>query len=128
MLSSRTQDISKGELQRTILAFSLLYGSEYLLMDEPIFALEDYQKKRALAYITRFTREHNLGLLYSVHELELSEKYSDKLLLFSKDTPPLLGPTADIFKPELIEKAYTVPFAMLKTKETIYRESLKGYT
>ena len=44
-LSRKTMEVSKGELQRTILAFSLLYGSRILIMDEPIFALEAYQKE-----------------------------------------------------------------------------------
>ena len=51
LLGRRAQEVSKGELQRTILAFCLLYGSPLVAMDEPIFALEDRQKKKAMAYL-----------------------------------------------------------------------------
>jgi ABC-type cobalamin/Fe3+-siderophores transport system ATPase subunit len=124
-LGRRTQEVSKGELQRTILAFSLLYGSRILLMDEPIFALEPYQKTRAMSFLVAYAREHSLAVYYSAHELDITQKYSDTLLvLYEDDRPPLLGPTKDLFKRDIIEKAYDVPMSMLKRKESVYREAL----
>lgn len=124
VLGRRTQDVSKGELQRVILAFSLLYGSPLLAMDEPIFALEDRQKERALEYLCDYARREGVGLYFSLHELELSRKYSDDLLLFRRGAPPRLGPTADLFTRETIEQAYEAPFDMLKKREAVYRKLL----
>ena len=129
-LSRRTQQISKGELQRTILAFSLLYGSRLLLMDEPIFALEPYQKERAMVFLTDYARRNEMSIYYSVHELDISQKYSDYLMLFYKDQPagnqPLLGPAAEVFDPQLIEEAYEIPMDMLKKRESIFREAMRN--
>ncbi len=124
VLHRRTQEVSKGELQRTILAFSLLYGSPLLAMDEPIFALEDYQKQKAMGYLMAHCRQRGVSLYYSVHELDISEKYSDYILLFSRNAAPRLGTTAEMFKRETIEKAYEVPFHMLKRREELYRKYL----
>jgi ABC-type cobalamin/Fe3+-siderophores transport system ATPase subunit len=123
-LGRRTQEVSKGELQRTILAFSLLYGSPVLLMDEPIFALEDSQKDRVMNYLCSHVRVNGLCLLYSLHELDLSKRYSDFLLLFPPGAPPELGKTEDMFTREKIEKAYQVPFVMLRRKEEVFRQQL----
>ncbi len=123
-LSRRTQDISKGELQRTILAFSLLYGSPILVMDEPIFALEDRQKRSALDYLREYARREGISLYFSLHELDLSREYSDWLLLFSRGALPRLGPTAELFTRDTIERAYEVPFDMLKRREELYRRVL----
>jgi ABC-type lipoprotein export system ATPase subunit len=60
VLGRRTQEVSKGELQRAILAFSLLYGSPLLVMDEPIFALEDRQKDRAMEYLCAYARREGI--------------------------------------------------------------------
>jgi ABC-type cobalamin/Fe3+-siderophores transport system ATPase subunit len=120
-LDRRTQDISKGELQRTILAFSLLYGSPVLVMDEPIFALEDRQKQAAMAFLAGRAREKGLSLLYSVHELEISRDYSDFILLFTRAAPPRLGRTAEVFTRDTIEAAYEAPFDTLKRREKLYR-------
>jgi ABC-type cobalamin/Fe3+-siderophores transport system ATPase subunit len=125
VLSRRTQEVSKGELQRTILAFCLLYGSRVLLMDEPIFALEAQQKERAMAYLGATVRAASLSLYYSVHELDISEKYSDWLIVFHRSGLPRLGPTRELFTREVIEQAYEAPLAAMKQKEALYREVMK---
>jgi ABC-type cobalamin/Fe3+-siderophores transport system ATPase subunit len=130
-LDKKTQEISKGELQRTILAFSLLYGSRILLMDEPIFAMEDYQKEKSMEFLVQYAKEHDLSIYYSVHELDISQKYSDHILLFYyRDgmlTDIQLGPTDEIFNRDNIEEAFQIPYHMLKMREAIYREQLTGY-
>ena len=125
VLGKKTQEVSKGELQRTIVAFSLLYGSKTLMMDEPIFALEEYQKHRVMKYLIEYARSRDLSLYYSVHELDISEKYSDHLLLFYKNGRIELGPTDELYTRTNIEEAYEVPYIMLKRKEAIYREALR---
>jgi len=124
VLGRRTQEVSKGELQRVILAFSLLYGSPILAMDEPIFALEDRQKAVVMGHLADLTRRGQVSVYYSVHELDISKEYSDRILLFSRESPPRIGPTAEVFTPEIIEKAYEVPFHFLKRKEELYRKYL----
>jgi ABC-type cobalamin/Fe3+-siderophores transport system ATPase subunit len=123
--TKKTQEVSKGELQRTIIAFSLLYGSKIIMMDEPIFALEDYQKHRIMQYLIDYARSRDLSLFYSVHELDISEKYSDYLLLFHKKGRIELGQREVLFNRTNIEQAYEVPYVMLKRKEAIYREALR---
>ncbi len=123
-LDRKTSRLSKGELQRTILAFSLLYGSRYLMMDEPVFALEEAQKRKALTYVTGYVRKKGVGLLYSLHELDLSREFSDHLLIFYKNKPPRLGSTAELFTREIIEEAYEAPLDTLKHRESLFREVL----
>ncbi len=125
VLSRKTQEVSKGELQRTIIAFSLLYGSKILMFDEPIFALEDYQKHRIMKYLVEYAKSRDLSLYYSVHELDISEKYSDYLLLFHKNGRIELGATSQLYNRGNIEEAFEVPYVMLKRKEAIYREYLQ---
>jgi iron complex transport system ATP-binding protein len=124
ILHRRMQEVSKGELQRAILAFSLLYGSPLLAMDEPIFALEDRQKMAVMTHLAGLARAGTVSIYYSVHELDISQEYSDHLLLFSRNAPPRIGPTAQIFTREIIENAYEVPFHMLKRREELYRKYL----
>lgn len=124
VLGRRTQEVSKGELQRTILAFSLLYGSPLLMMDEPVFALEDRQKEAALEYLRDYARREGISIYFSLHELELSMKYSDHALLFPKEGAPRIGPTEEILTRDAIENAYQVPMFLLKKREDLYRRLL----
>ena len=49
--------LSKGEIQRTLLAFSVLYGSRSIFMDEPLFAMEEPQKEKSLEYLRLFSEK-----------------------------------------------------------------------
>ncbi|MBN2443573.1 MAG: ABC transporter ATP-binding protein [Spirochaetales bacterium] len=123
-LKKKTQETSKGEFQRVLLAFSLLYGSKIIMMDEPVFALEQYQKIKALTFICEYARKNNISVFYSAHELELTEKFSDYLILIDKKRNIRLGPTQELFTKEHLEEAYQIPYGMLKTKESVYRTLL----
>lgn len=123
-LHRRTQELSKGELQRTIIAFSLLYGSPVILMDEPVFALEEPQKDRVFTFLMEHARARGLTLLYSAHNIDLSAKYSDQTLLFHKGGDVDLGPTSELFKRETLEEAFQAPYDTLYQRQNLYREVL----
>ncbi len=71
LLQKTPQVLSKGEMQRTVIAFSLLYGSEIIMMDEPVFALENDRKEIVLSYLNEFARQFNISIYYSIHEIDL---------------------------------------------------------
>jgi len=123
-LGKKTQNISKGELQRVIIAFSLLYGSKIIMMDEPIFALEEKQKVKVMEYLFNFAHKSKVSIYCSLHDIDLSKKFSDYSLLFYLDKQPELGETNKIFTREKIEEVYNVPFALLRSKEKTFREAL----
>ena len=67
------------------------------MMDEPVFALEEAQKDRAFQLLMDYSAEHGVPIYYSAHNLDLTEKYSDYMLLFSKTGDFRIGPTATLF-------------------------------
>lgn len=121
-LTKRMQHLAKGQLQRAIIAFSVLYGSRMIVMDEPVFALEEPQKDRAFGFLMEYSRVQNVPVYYSVHNLELSQKYSDYLLLFERDRSFVVGPTAELFTRDRIEAAYQAPMDTLHRRDSLYRE------
>jgi ABC-type cobalamin/Fe3+-siderophores transport system ATPase subunit len=123
-LTLKTQQLAKGQLQRAIIAFSLLYGSRLIMMDEPVFALEEPQKDRTFGFLTEFSRAYSVPIYYSAHNLDLTEKYSDYMLLFSRTGDFTIGPTEDLFNRDLIEEAYQAPLDALHQRDNLYREML----
>ncbi|MBB6478899.1 ABC transporter ATP-binding protein [Spirochaeta isovalerica] len=124
LLDKRTGEISKGEMQRTVIAFSILYGSSIIMMDEPVFALENNRKEVVLAYLNEYAAQYGVTIYYSIHEIDLSRKYSTSALLFTKEGQILSGPTREIMSKENLEKAYQVPMDMLYQRENLYRSHL----
>ncbi len=124
ILSKKTQTVSKGELQRTIIAFSLLYGSKIIMMDEPVFALEEKQKLKVLDFLYNIAKSDKISIYYSLHDIDLSKKFSDYALLFYKDKMPEFGKTENVLTRDKIEQAFDIPFSLLRTQERNFREAL----
>lgn len=125
VLNHGLTEISKGEIQRVLLAFSLLYGSASIFMDEPLFAMENRQKEAALAYLKEFSAKTGTSIYISMHELDLTRKYADNVLLFYPNRDMAYGTPEEVMTTEDLEKAYGVPAAMLKNGEDMTREELQ---
>ena len=123
LLSRPLQKLSKGEIQRTLLAFSLLYGSMSIFMDEPLFAMEFKQKENSLNYLKKFSNETGTPMYISIHELELSKKYADNVLLFYPNRDMIFGSPEEVLTKDDLEKAYGVPYGMLKDQEEMNRQT-----
>lgn len=124
VLNHKLTALSKGEIQRVLLAFSMLYGSRSIFMDEPLFAMEQYQKEKALAYIKAYSTAKQIPIYLSMHELELTRRFADLVLLFYPDRNIDLGTVDEVLTQEALEKAYGVPLALLKDAETLTRKNL----
>lgn len=126
VLDRPLEHLSKGEMQRVILAFSLLYGSPAVFMDEPMFAMEDRQKEAGLAYLKKFSKQTGTTIYCSMHELDLTKKYADNVLLFYPGREMAFGTPEEVLTAQDLEKAYQIPAQMLKHKEDLTREELKA--
>ena len=118
--------LSKGELQRTLVAFSILYGSRSIFMDEPFFAMEDKHKHAALQYLKEYSAATCVSIYISMHELDLTRKYAETVMLFYRNHDISLGTVEEVLTDADLEKAYGVPVAMLKHSESLTREMISG--
>ena len=127
ILDRKTQNMSKGELQRAILAFSMAYGSRSVMMDEPVFAMEQRQKEKALEFIASYSRETGTPVMVSLHELALTEKYSDNVIFVYKDGHIKTGRTEELLTRENLEEVYQAPYGLLHSNEAMHRENLVSF-
>ncbi|MGL1894640.1 MAG: ABC transporter ATP-binding protein [Spirochaetaceae bacterium] len=125
-LNKKTNSASKGEMQRVVIAFALLFGSPIILMDEPVFALENHQKDKVFKYVIQYAKEHKISIIYSIHDLDISKKFCDNVALFYKDGTVSIGKKEDMLINEKIEEAYQVPIHLLHEREKLNRETLQN--
>ena len=124
VLQHGLKELSKGEIQRVLLAFSLLYGSASIFMDEPMFAMEPAQKETALEYLKEYADKTKTAFFISMHELDLTRKYAENVILFYPNRDMDFGTPEEVMTDEALEKAYGVPVSMLKKGEDMTREEL----
>ena len=111
-------------MQRVLMAFAVLYGSKSIFMDEPMFAMEDAQKHKAMEYLRDYSIKNKIPVFIAMHELDLSRKYAENVLLFYPNRDIDFGAPDEVLTNEALEKAYGVPVALLRETEALNRKSL----
>ncbi|MDE6088599.1 MAG: ABC transporter ATP-binding protein [Oscillospiraceae bacterium] len=99
--------ISDGQRQRIMLARAVCQEPEVLLLDEPTSFLDLKHKLELLALIQKLTREKQIAVMLSLHELDLAQKVSDRILCVSGDVCRI-GTPEEIFTDQNIRDLYQI--------------------
>ena len=75
--------ISDGQRQRVLLARAICQQPELILLDEPTSFLDIKGKAELLAILKSLARDRKMAVILSLHELELAQKISDKVVCVS---------------------------------------------
>ncbi|MEE0998237.1 MAG: ABC transporter ATP-binding protein, partial [Treponemataceae bacterium] len=73
----------------------------------------------------KYSKENNVPVFIAMHELDLSRKYADNVLLFYPDRRIDFGTPEEVLTKDALEEAYGVPAAMLRDTENLNRNALK---
>lgn len=108
-LGSRNFDaISDGQRQRILLARALCQQPEIILLDEPTSFLDIKHKLELLAILRSMAKEKNITVIMSLHEIDLAQKISDKVVCVKGDHISLFGEPDEIFTYDNIKELYSI--------------------
>ena len=77
----KARDISGGESQRVALARTLVTDPEFLLLDEPLAALDAPTKAKIIDDLREWNRAHNIPILYVTHSREEVFALGERLIV-----------------------------------------------
>ena len=101
-------DISDGQRQRVMLARAVCQEPEILLLDEPTSFLDMKHKLELLNLIRKLAHDRNIGIIMSLHELELAERISDRLICIKDRKTDRIGTPEEIFNESYIRELYRI--------------------
>ena len=100
-------EISDGQRQRVLLARAICQEPEIMILDEPTSYLDIRHKLEFLDLLKTLVRERQIGVIMSLHELELAHMVADKVICISADGRIAgTGKPADVFRDEFISELY----------------------
>lgn len=100
--------ISDGQRQRVLLARAICQEPEVLVLDEPTSFLDLRGKLELLAILKELVRERQVAVILSLHELDLAQRISDRLLCIRGNGIDRCGTPEEIFSGGYIQQLYGV--------------------
>lgn len=108
-LSQRSYDaVSDGQKQRILLARAICQQPEIIILDEPTSFLDIRHKVELLGILRKMAKENGTTVIMSLHEIDLAEKVSDKILCVKGDRISHFGTPEEIFKDTHVHELYNI--------------------
>lgn len=79
ILDSHQHELSGGEKQRSLLALSLVFNPEVLILDEPTAALDLVTQRNILTLLYEIKDEYDLTVIFISHDIPTISGFTDRL-------------------------------------------------
>lgn len=100
--------LSGGERSRIWLAMCLAQQSRFLLLDEPLAALDIAHQIEVMALVHSLSRRLNLGVVIVIHDINLAAQYCDELIALKHGHLLKQGGPAEIMTAAVLKEIYSV--------------------
>lgn len=100
--------ISDGQRQRVMLARAICQEPKVLLLDEPTSYLDVRHKLELLAILKELALKQKVAVVMTLHELDLAQKASDKILCVRQGRIDRYGTPEEIFSGGYIQQLYDI--------------------
>ena len=101
-------EISDGQRQRLLLARAICQEPEVIVLDEPTSFLDIRHKLELLDILKNLVREKNVAVILSLHELDLAQKVSDRVVCVANERIDRCDTPENIFTDEYIAWLYGI--------------------
>lgn len=120
MANRSIRSLSGGERARAQLARALAQiwpwpihqktgrSNKWLLLDEPIAALDLQHQHRVLRIVRDWALEHGVGVVIVMHDINLALRYADDVCVLRHGRCVGVGAAADVLTPELLRDVWKV--------------------
>ena len=103
-LSRSADTLSGGERQRVWLAMLLAQRTKYLLLDEPLSALDIGHQIEMLTLIKRLSSTLNIGVIIVIHDINMAARFCDHIIALHSGELLVEGEVDEVFKESILKR------------------------
>ena len=111
--TDRLNTLSGGQIQRVLLAYSLVNKPTILILDEPAAGIDISGQETIYALLQRIQEQRKLTLLLISHELDVVMRYANQVLCLNKKLL-CAGLPREVLSNELLTEMYGQPVGHFK--------------
>ena len=100
--------VSDGQRQRVLLARAICQQPEIIVLDEPTSFLDIRHKLELLDVLKTMVRSRHMAVVMSLHELDLAQKISDRVVCVTDHRIDRCGTPEEIFRDDYIRELYGI--------------------
>ena len=100
--------VSDGQRQRIMLARAICQEPEVIVLDEPTSFLDIRHKIELLGILREMAKQKGITVIMSLHEIDLANKISDRVMCVKGDHITDFGTPEEIFTDERINRLYEI--------------------
>lgn len=101
-------EISDGQYQRILIARAVCQEPDIIVLDEPTSFLDIKHKKELLEILSSMAKQKGVAVLMSLHEIDLAERISDRIVCVKGDRIAAYGAPDEIFAGSTISDLYGI--------------------
>ena len=105
LLEKKMGDLSSGQFQRILIAWSLIEKPQVLLFDEPTTGIDIEGEETVYRLLVKLKGERELTILLVTHDLSVVYTFSNYVICLNKQ-PICCGFPQEILTPENLQKLY----------------------
>ena len=110
--------LSGGERSRIWLAMLLAQQSRFLLLDEPLAALDIAHQVEVMQLVHQLSRDLGLGVVIVIHDINLAAHFCDHLVALHSGKLLAQGDAQQIVNPPLLEAIYGIRLNVIPHPQT----------
>ncbi|MEW9095848.1 MAG: ABC transporter ATP-binding protein [Clostridiaceae bacterium] len=108
MCHRELNSLSGGERQKVMIARALAQEPHIMLLDEPTSALDLKYSLEVMELLKKLAKKENKLIIVVMHNLEMSARYSDKLILMKEGKVHSSGDPKEVVTIKNLEEVYGV--------------------
>lgn len=104
-LSRQFNELSTGQFQRMMIAWSLLDNPDVLILDEPTSGIDIGGEETIYSLLYKFWQKQNLTLLLVTHDLNIVWEYATQVICINRQQM-CMGKPDEVLTPEQLKQLY----------------------